>query len=57
MLSKGVKIPLIRIKIIIKKNATNIYCCWVPESVDINKARPRTAIRKIADPRKSSNKL
>ena len=38
-------------KMIIKKNAMNIYCCCVPEKVEIKRARPRTAIRKIAEPR------
>jgi len=33
--------------IIIQKNAINIYCCCDPENVEINRASPRTAIRKI----------
>jgi hypothetical protein len=51
MLSYGVKIPLMRIKIIMQKNATNIYCCCVAEKVEINRASPRTAIRNMVLPR------
>ena len=30
-----------------QKNAINIYCCCVPENVEINRASPSTAIRKM----------
>jgi hypothetical protein len=49
--------PLIRIKMIIQKNATNMYCCCVPEKVEIKSATPRTAIRKTELLRNMSKKL
>ena len=44
-------------KIIMQKNATNIYCCCVPEKVETKSARPRTAIRKMNELRKSKAML
>ncbi len=55
MLSNGVKMPLIRMKIIMQKNATNINCCCVDEKVEIKSASPRTAIRNIAAPEKEQS--
>ena len=51
MLSYGVNMPLIRINIIMQKNAMNIYCCCVDEKVEIKRASPSTAIRKRVAPK------
>ena len=52
MLSRGVNMPLIRIKMIIKKKPVNIYCCCVPEKVEIKRASPRAATIKTAEQKK-----
>ena len=40
-----------------QKNATNMYCCCVPEKVEMKRAKPKTAIRKIELPRNISKIL
>lgn len=57
ILSNGVKIPLKRMNTIMKKNALNTNCCWVPENVDIKRESPSTESRKINALSKSSGIL
>ena len=52
ILSRGVKMPLISTKMIMKKNPVNMNCCCVLEKVDTNRARPRIATMKMAEQRK-----
>ena len=45
ILSTGVKSPLIKMKIIMKKNVMNMTCCWVSQEVAMSRPRPSMAMR------------